>query len=59
MIGRTPIRWEDKKDDSMDMNVEKPYIYYRCVMYGQTDGLTDRQTLGVSNGQTELLTEKR
>ena len=43
----------------MDMNVEKPYIYYRYVMYGQTDGLTDRQTLGVSNGQTELLTEKR
>ena len=55
MIGRTPIRWEDKKDNSMDMNVEKPYIYYRCVMYGWTD----RQTLGVSNGQTELLTEKR
>ena len=43
MIGRTPTKQrEDAKDDSMDMIVEKPQIYHRCVMYGQTDGLTDR-----------------
>ena len=43
MIGRTKQR-EDVKDDSMEMIVEKPQIYHRCVMYGQTDGLTDGLT---------------
>ena len=42
MIGRTTMQWEDAKDDSIDMIVEKPQIYYRCVMYRQTDGLADR-----------------
>ena len=43
MIGRTPAKQrEDAKDDSMDTIVEKPQMYYRCVMYEQTDGLTDR-----------------
>ena len=43
MIGRTPTKQrEDAKDDSMDMIVKKPQIYHRCVMYGQTEGLTDR-----------------
>ena len=31
-----------QEGDSMDMIVEKPQIYHRCVMYRQTDGLTDR-----------------
>ena len=51
MIGRMPTKQrEDAKDDSMNMIVEKPQMYYRCVMYEQTDGLTDLRSKQRTDG---------